>query len=91
MEIKEMVQVSKRKLKLMQEGIALAVRIREFTDEMTEKVAKYVGSREGWNDGEYAEGMHDALEKALKEGDYVSVANYSMFLNGLGYKPGRGK
>lgn len=91
MEIYEMAQCSGQKLQMMQDGINLAQRIRSFTHQMTTKVAQYAKKRAGWDKEENAAAMHKALEKALAEGDYVSVANYSMFLNGLGYKPGRTK
>ena len=89
MEIKDMVHASKQKIAVMQEGIRLAEAIREFTEEMAEKVSAHIGDRDGWDDDENASDMYDSLKHALMEGDYVSVANYAMFLNGLGYKPGR--
>jgi len=76
-------------LNRLHESIKLAKTITGFTEKMAEKVARHIDNREGWDDEEYASGMYDALEEALAEGDYVSVANYAMFLNGLGYKPGR--
>jgi len=91
MEVKvvELVGATRAELNALREGLNLANTIRGFTTAMTEKVAAHINDREGWDDEEYAAGMYDALMKALDEGDYVSVANYSMFLHGLGYKPGR--
>ena len=89
MELVDMVEISEQKLEVMQEGMRLATRIREFTKDMTIEIAKHIGEKSGWAEEENDTEMLDALKEALKEGDYVSVANYSMFLNGLGYKPGR--
>ena len=89
MEVKDLLEVSKRQMFAMQEGMRLAVAIREFTEKMAVKVAAHIGEGDGWAEEENAAEMHEALQAALAEGDYVSVANYSMFLNGLGYKPGR--
>ena len=85
----ELVEATRVDLNALQEGLNLANAIRGFTTAMTEKVAAHINDREGWDDEEYASGMYDSLKEALAEGDYVSVANYAMFLNGLGYKPGR--
>lgn len=91
MDVIELMAAPKVELNRLQESINLAKAITGFTEQMAEKVARHISDRQGWDDDEYAEGMYDALWKALDEGDYVSVANYAMFLNGLGYKPGRGK
>ena len=89
-DIGAMVEASKRRVFVMEEGIRLSEVIRNFTDEMSIKIATHIGEGDGWDNEENAIDMHEGLERALKKGDYVSVANYSMFLNGLGYKPGRG-
>ena len=86
-----MVDAGERKLRVMQDGLNLARAIRSFTKEMTEKVADYAKSRDGWDEEENAKELFESLEQAVRDGDYVSVANYSMFLHGLGFKPGRGQ
>lgn len=89
MQVEELIYVDKDKLFVMEEGIRLAAAIRAFTEQMAVKVAAHIGEGDNWNEEENAAEMYDALRKAFAEGDYVSVANYAMFLNGLGYKPGR--
>lgn len=88
-EMKAFVGAPKAKLERMKEGLKLAECIIEFTDKMTEKIALHIEDRSGWNNEENAKGMHSCLMDALKDGDYISVANYAMFLDNLGYKPGR--
>ena len=89
MDVKELMDAPKAVVDRLQESIDLAKAITGFTEQMAEKVASHIDDREGWNDEEYAAGILDALKKALADGDYVSVANYAMFLNGFGFEPGR--
>ena len=64
----------------------LAKALRIFSDKMASKLTLH-HQRTGWDEYANSLGMHNDLKKAVEEGDYVSVANYAMFLNNLGYAP----
>jgi len=88
-EMTALVNASDAKINRITEGLKLAQCIKRFTNAMTVKVASHIDDRSGWNDEELAKVQNDALMNALRNGDYVSVANYAMFLDNLGYEPGR--
>ncbi len=88
MGIGSMLQADGLEFDRIEEEVRLAKALRSFSRKMSDKLTNHIG-RGGWSEEENAADMFEALEDALKEGDYISVANYSMFLDALGYKPKR--
>ena len=84
-----LVNSSRAKLNRLSEGLKLAQCIQGFTGKMAEKIGIHIDDRSGWNEDENAKELFECLHAALDDGDYISVANYAMFLDSLGYKPGR--
>lgn len=68
---------------LLQETICLSEMVGAFSQEMRDKILKYLmKGRKGWENPEMCPNsrIYVSLRKALAEQDYVSVANYAMLL-----------
>ena len=90
--IDELVQMEDAEFEEAEQRYLLGKVLRAFGIKMARKLSRHVRDEDGrlqtnWNNEEWVANIHAALCKALEEGDYVSVANYSLMLDNLGYNP----